>query len=142
MSFWTNITDIFNKPSNTPSTPPDLSTIAGDLAAITAALVFMKPLGAELIAFEKAWKTHNVKEELQTGLPLIEMVMKIIGIAFPQILAAEKGVEILGFIAPILVELLLKTGANLVPDGKGGFITKEWADNPRHQLNPDGTFKF
>ncbi len=29
----------------------------------------------------------------------------------------------------------------IVPDGRGGFVTKAWADDPRHQLNPDGTFK-
>ena len=30
----------------------------------------------------------------------------------------------------------------VVPDGAGGFVTKEWADDPRHALNRDGTFKF
>jgi hypothetical protein len=30
----------------------------------------------------------------------------------------------------------------VVSDGFGGEVSKEWADNPRHQLNPDGTFKY
>jgi hypothetical protein len=30
----------------------------------------------------------------------------------------------------------------IIGDGRGGFVTKAWADDPRHALNPDGTFKF
>lgn len=30
---------------------------------------------------------------------------------------------------------------DIVPDGQGGFVTREWADNPRHFLNRDGTFR-
>ncbi len=33
------------------------------------------------------------------------------------------------------------TAGTVVHDGSGGFVTKAWADDPRHQLNPDGTFK-
>lgn len=39
----------------------------------------------------------------------------------------------------------LKAGlaaGTIVPDGKGGFISQAWAADPRHQLNPDGSFKF
>lgn len=133
-------TDIFTKPAAEPA--PDLSTITGDLAAITAALVYMRPLGAELIAFEKAWNDHSVAEELAAGLPLIAMVVKVLSIAFPQIGLAADGISIAAFIAPILVELLLKTGQNLVPDGQGGYVTKDWINDPRHILNSDGTFKY
>jgi hypothetical protein len=38
----------------------------------------------------------------------------------------------------------LKTGLAsgvLVPDGRGGFVSRAWADDPRHALNPDGSFK-
>jgi len=131
-------TDLFTKPATEPA--PDLSTITGDLTAITAALVYMRPLGAELIAFEKAWKDHSVEEELLAGIPLIAMVVKVLSIAFPQIAIAADGISLMAFIAPILVELLLKTGQNLVSDGQGGFVTKDWINDPRHKLNADGTF--
>ena len=29
----------------------------------------------------------------------------------------------------------------IVGDGQGGFVTKAWAEDPRHQLNADGSFK-
>lgn len=28
----------------------------------------------------------------------------------------------------------------ILPDGRGGFISKSWADDPRHWLNHDGSF--
>ena len=30
----------------------------------------------------------------------------------------------------------------IIADGRGGFVSREWAADPRHQLNPDGSFKF
>lgn len=39
-------------------------------------------------------------------------------------------------------DFLAKAIKNLVPDGQGGWVTKEWASDKRHQLNPDGTFKY
>jgi hypothetical protein len=57
----------------------------------------------------------------------------------------------LGPVAPFLEMFVrleahkLKIGISngtIVPDGHGGLITKSWADDPRHALNPDGTFKF
>jgi hypothetical protein len=38
----------------------------------------------------------------------------------------------------------LKTGladGSVLPDGQGGFVSKAWSDDPRHALNPDGSFK-
>jgi hypothetical protein len=38
----------------------------------------------------------------------------------------------------------LKSGlanGSVLPDGQGGFVSKEWAADPRHALNPDGSFK-
>jgi hypothetical protein len=29
----------------------------------------------------------------------------------------------------------------ILPDGQGGFVSKTWANDPRHALNPDGSFK-
>lgn len=29
-----------------------------------------------------------------------------------------------------------------VAGGAGGFVTKQWAEDPRHQLNPDESFKY
>jgi hypothetical protein len=56
-----------------------------------------------------------------------------------------------GLAAPLIAKVItfgfhaLKSGiasGNIIPDGAGGFVTKAWADDPRHQLNPDGSFKF
>lgn len=30
----------------------------------------------------------------------------------------------------------------IIADGSGGFVSRAWADDPRHQLNPDGSFKY
>jgi hypothetical protein len=56
----------------------------------------------------------------------------------------------LALATPILTAIIkdygmqLRTGLNagtIVSDGMGGFVTKTWANDPRHQLNQDGTFK-
>lgn len=56
----------------------------------------------------------------------------------------------LAIAAPILSSFVqhqaaqLKTGlaaGTILPDGKGGFVSTAWATDPRHQLNPDGSFK-
>lgn len=73
-------------------------------------------------------------------------------------IAIEEAVTIaadLGFGEPItgIVSTLLpyvfgelnKIGAQpLIPvaGGAGGFVSTSWADDPRHQLNPDGSFKY
>ncbi len=52
--------------------------------------------------------------------------------------------------SPIIIGLIkygsmnLKAGiaaGEIISDGRGGFVTKTWANNPRHQLNQDGSFK-
>lgn len=57
----------------------------------------------------------------------------------------------LAFAAPILSSYVrieaakLKSGVaagTILPDGRGGFVTQAWAADPRHQLNPDGSFKY
>ncbi len=56
----------------------------------------------------------------------------------------------LAFAAPILSSFVqhqaaqLKSGlaaGTILPDGRGGFVSSAWAADPRHQLNPDGSFK-
>ena len=56
----------------------------------------------------------------------------------------------LALATPILTAIIKDYGVKLrvgladgtvVSDGQGGFVTKAWADDPRHALNPDGTFK-
>jgi hypothetical protein len=57
----------------------------------------------------------------------------------------------LAIAAPLITDVIRYGATNLkagiaagaiVPDGQGGFVSKTWADDPRHQLNPDGSFKF
>ena len=56
----------------------------------------------------------------------------------------------LALATPILTAIIKDYGVNLrtgladgsvIPDGQGGFVTTAWANDPRHQLNSDGTFK-
>ena len=50
--------------------------------------------------------------------------------------------SISGGVGTILTDLSTKIkSGDLIPDGRGGYVSKEWAADPRHQLNPDGTFK-
>ena len=56
----------------------------------------------------------------------------------------------LALAVPILTAIIKDYGMHLragiaagtiIPDGQGGFVSTAWAKDPRHQLNPDGTFK-
>jgi hypothetical protein len=65
-------------------------------------------------------------------------------------IAADLGLgePITGIVSTLLLSVfseLNKIGAEpLIPvaGGAGGFVTKQWADDPRHQLSPDGSFKY
>ncbi|WP_020177043.1 hypothetical protein [Methyloferula stellata] len=66
------------------------------------------------------------------------------------VIAADLGLgePITGIVSTLLPYVfgeLNKIGSQpLIPvaGGAGGFVTKQWADDPRHQLNPDGSFKY
>jgi hypothetical protein len=56
----------------------------------------------------------------------------------------------LAIAAPVVTSIIklqtasLKAGlaaGEILPDGQGGFVSKTWANDPRHAINPDGSFK-
>lgn len=56
---------------------------------------------------------------------------------------------VVGAAAPLITEFIqawadnLKAGiaaGEIIDDGRGGFVTKTWANDPRHAIGPDGQF--
>jgi hypothetical protein len=131
-----SILDWFKWPapaSTLPVLPPEVN-------AINTAFAFLRPLGGQVIALEAAWKSKDLQAELAAGLPIVEGVLKVIGLVFPQAVLAERGLEIATPIIIAAVPILISLGSNLQPDGQGGWVSKSWKDDPGHKLNPDGSF--
>jgi hypothetical protein len=77
---------------------------------------------------------------IDTAVTIILDLLKVGAGFYPPLAAA----------APVLSMFInyeahkLKSGladGTILPDGHGGFVSKAWADDPRHWLNADGTFK-
>jgi hypothetical protein len=66
-----------------------------------------------------------------------ENMLAELGLVFPPVAAVEKGIEVILFI-----NKMTAGRGPIVPDGRGGFVTGSWADDPRHKLNPDGSFQL
>jgi|GEM_PF-2597615 len=49
---------------------------------------------------------------------------------------------IVSALLPTLFSALTQIGSQPLIDVNGTWITQQWADDPRHQLNRDGTFKY
>ena len=69
----------------------------------------------------------------------VESMLGDLSIVFPPAGAVAQGIEVFMFINKMGG---LGRAGPVVPDGRGGWVSKSWADDPRHQLNPDGSFKF
>jgi hypothetical protein len=67
-------------------------------------------------------------------------ILKAGAVLYPPLAGAVPGISALVQLGMQLVKAGLADGS-LIPDGQGGIVTKAWADDPRHALNPDGTFK-
>ena len=65
-----------------------------------------------------------------------ERMLSELGLIFPPAAMVEKGLEVFLFI-----NKMTAGRGPIVADGQGGYVTQSWVDDPRHQLNPDGTFK-
>ena len=81
-----------------------------------------------------------VPEDIDRTEAIMIDLLKIGGTFYPPLALAT----------PILTAIIKDYGVNLrtgladgsvIPDGQGGFVTTAWANDPRHQLNRDGTFK-
>jgi hypothetical protein len=65
-----------------------------------------------------------------------EQMLGELGIVFPPAAMVEKGIEVFLFI-----NKMTAGRGPVVPDGRGGYVAQSWVDDPRHKLNPDGSFK-
>lgn len=95
-----------------------------------------KPHAATLAAMAAALLTGLASGKYDPEVALTEHALADLGIVFPAFAAVEKGLEF--FLA---LNRMTAGRGPVVADGKGGYVTKSWVDDPRHQLNPDGTFK-
>src|SRR4029077_218399 len=60
-----------------------------------------------------------------------ENMLAELGLVFPPAAMVEKGVELFLFI-----NKMTAGRGPVVADGRGGFVTQSWPDDPRHKLNP------
>ncbi len=109
---------------------------------INKALAFISTLSPDLTAFYQAWIADDLQKEIALGLSLEEALLKIIGQFYPQALLVERALEIFGTFIPPFITFLINLSQSLIPDGGGGWVSQAWRDDPAHQLNPDGTFKY
>lgn len=77
--------------------------------------------------------------QIDEAVTIITDLIKIGAIIYPPMAVAS----------PILTSVVqaeaanIKAGlasGNIIPDGKGGFVTKTWANDPRHAIGQDGNF--
>lgn len=95
-----------------------------------------------------AWTLGAMASALLTALaagkydPEVAFAESMLGdlsIVFPPAGAVEQGIEAFMWINKMGG---LGRSGPVVPDGFGGYVSKEWAADPRHALNPDGSFKL
>jgi len=78
-------------------------------------------------------------EELNAGLTALTAIIDVVGKLYPPVAAIAPALTF------VLKEALAKFEADrkagvIVPDGRGGWVSKAWRDDPRHALRQDGTF--
>ena len=67
----------------------------------------------------------------------IEDVLRVVGLFVPPVAVAEADFEA---ILPV-IQFLVSSVKGATVHVNGTSVTPSWASDPRHQLNPDGTFK-
>jgi hypothetical protein len=111
--------------AGTTVTALQLETATGSFAAFFSAMsaaIKSRSFTAETeIAIEEA---VTIAADLGLGEPITGIVSTLLPYVF-------------GELSKIAAEPLIP-----VAGGAGGFVTQEWADDRRHQLNPDGSFKY
>jgi hypothetical protein len=110
-----------------------------DGVAITAGSVesSLATVGGFVSAFSVAWKAKNYEAEAELTIDEALTVASDLGAPY-----AGLGAAILPLLWPLINKGIADIHPPLAPDGHGGFVTKSWADDPREQLNFDGTFKY
>jgi hypothetical protein len=81
--------------------------------------------------------------ELEQSLSVVLAVLKFGAMFNPELAPA---VTILTAVSQLVKAegARLRSGladGSVVSDGRGGYVSRAWADDPRHALNPDGSFK-
>ena len=94
---------------------------------------------ATLGAMASALLTGLAAGKYDSQVAFVENMLGDLSIVFPPAGAVEQGIEVFMFINKMGG---IGRAGPVVSDGRGGWVSQAWADNPRHQLNPDGTFKF
>jgi hypothetical protein len=91
---------------------------------------------ATLSAMAAALLTGLASGKYDKQVAFAENMLAELGLAFPPAAMVEKGVEVF-----LLINKMTAGRGDVVADGRGGFVTQSWADDPRHKLNPDGSFQ-
>lgn len=105
---------------------PDRPLTVGDVEQHAATLSAMAAALLAGLASGKYDKQVAFAENMLDGL----------GLVFPPAAMVEKGAEVF-----LLINKMTAGRGPVVADGRGGFVTQSWADDPRHKLNPDGSFQ-
>lgn len=127
-------------------------SVAGTKVSITAIIADLDMLSK--IDFDAALnpvdfasaKTFLMSQQFPADVVDIADLLGFLGLAIPPLAVASNyvryaAVAISGVQMAIRVGSALDLFADLLPDGHGGYVSQSWIDDPRHQLNADGTFK-
>lgn len=93
-----------------------------------------------------SFKDFLLSQQFESDLVDVADLLGIIGLVVPPVAVAANDLREFATILTVIHALVsgalaLGLFMGLVPDGRGGFVSKAWAADPRHQLNKDGTFK-
>ncbi len=111
--------------AGTTVTALQLETASGSFAAFFSAM-------------SAAIKAKSFASEAEIAIEEALMIAADLGLGEPI-------TGVVSALLPYVFGELNKIGSEpLIPvaGGMGGFVSKPWADDPRHQLNPDGSFKY
>lgn len=106
------------KPLAASSVESGLGTLHGFIGSLVAAI-----------------KSKNYEETAELSIDEALSIAGDLGLPYAGLAAS-----LLPLIWPLINKEIASFG-QLVSDGRGGFVSKSWVENPRHQLNPDGSFK-
>ncbi len=93
-----------------------IDSIKGDINKITSGLGVLK--GADWDGFQKAWKAHDVKGEIDSGATIVSVFLKVGAKFVPQLAIASSALQV----AMVLVPMIDSLAGPLVPDGHGGVV--------------------
>jgi hypothetical protein len=90
-------------------------------------------------------KDFLLSQQFESDLVDVADLLGLIGLVVPPVAVAAN--DLREFATILTVVHALVSGAislglfnDLIPDGRGGFVSKSWAADPRHQLKPNGDF--